>query len=79
MSVQLSHRVWIEKLAQILSEYGLSDEKAHHINIRLAVKDGDLFIGMRDDCKLFNIAEYEQLLQSRDEKEMSPACFLRLN
>ena len=53
----------VEELAQILSDYGLTDGKEHHIYIRLVSKDEDLIVRLRDDCKLFNVAEYQQLLQ----------------
>ena len=66
----------VEKLAQVLFDYGLSDGKEHHINTRFVSKDGDLIVRMRDDCKLFNMAEYEQILQDRNETEMSPAVIL---
>lgn len=66
----------VEKLAQVLFDYGLSDGKEHHINTRFVAKDEDLVIRMRDDCKLFNMAEYKQLLQDRNETEMSPAIII---
>ena len=66
----------VEELAKILSDQGLADGKEHHIYIRLVAKDGDLIVRLRDDCKLFNIAEYEQLLRDRNEDVISPKIIM---
>ena len=57
-----------EELAGIFSAHGFADGEKHHVNARLVSKDGDLIIRMRDDCKSFNLVEYDRIA-NRDRKD----------
>ena len=68
-----------EKLAEIFSAYGFADGEKHNINARLVSKDGDLIIRMRDDCKTFNLVEYDQIAHQGQRSEDEPGLAIIMN
>ena len=57
----------IEELGNNIIEHGFSDGKAHSIDMRLLVKDEELILRLRDDCRSFNPVErYQMTIQQED-------------
>ena len=46
-----------EELAGNVIEYGFSDGKPHHLEVRTVFEHDDVIIAIRDDCKKFDITE----------------------
>ena len=66
-----------EELALVLKEHGFSDGKPHNINARLVAKGEELIIRMRDDCRLFNITEYYQMVREDHEKGVGMSIIMK--
>ena len=47
----------IEEMASNIVTYGFSDQKPHKIDIRTVIKNSELIIRIRDDCKAFDPLE----------------------
>ncbi len=47
----------IEEMAGNTVQYGFSDGRAHSIDIRVMLKDGDILLRQRDDCRRFDLKE----------------------
>lgn len=47
----------IEEMAGNVLEHGFADGKAHHLDVRVLVKDGSLILRLRDDCRKFDLRE----------------------
>ena len=58
----------IEEMGGNIMEHGFSDGKPHMIDMRILVKDGELILRLRDDCRPFNPVErYRMALQQEDD------------
>ncbi len=68
-----------EELAGLFAEHGFSDGKSHHINLRLVAKNEDLIIRIRDDCRLFNVTEYYQIIREIQDKEQEIGLTIIMN
>ena len=66
-----------EELALVLKEHGFSDGRPHNINARLVAKGEELIIRMRDDCRLFNITEYYQMVREDHEKGVGMSIIMK--
>ncbi|MBQ6594820.1 MAG: ATP-binding protein [Clostridia bacterium] len=58
-----------EELSGFMAEHGFSDGGPHSINMRLAAKNGDLIIRIRDDCRPFNVTEHYRMIQELRDRE----------
>ena len=68
-----------EELAGIFSAHGFDDGNTHHVNARLVAKNGELIIRMRDDCKSFNLVEYDRTAHHNREKEPGLAVIMKMS
>ena len=50
----------IEEMAGNVIEHGFTDGKPHHLDVRVTVKDGQITLRMRDDCRKFDLREKAQ-------------------
>ena len=66
-----------EELATVLKDHGFSDGKTHNINARLAAKNEELIIRMRDDCKPFNLTEYYKMVREDIEQGVGTAIIMK--
>ena len=58
----------IEEMGGNIMEHGFSDGKPHMIDMRILVKDGELILRLRDDCRPFNPVErYRMASQQEDD------------
>lgn len=58
----------IEELGMNIMEHGFGDNKPHIISLRVVVKDKELVLRIRDDCKAFNPLERYKM-QTKDEND----------
>lgn len=47
----------VEEMAGNVIEHGFVDGKAHHLNVRVFIKDDQAVLRLRDDCALFDFRE----------------------
>lgn len=47
----------IEEMAGNVIEHGFSDGEPHHLDVRVVLKDGDIVLRLRDDCRKFDLKE----------------------
>lgn len=66
----------IEEMAGNIVEYGFNDGKEHSINIRMFLREDDLILRVRDDCKPFNPKQQYELM--REEKDDFSGIGIRL-
>ena len=57
----------IEELGGNIIRHGFNDGKPHSIDIRILVKDEELILRVRDDCRPFNPLERYELTQQQKE------------
>ena len=58
----------IEEIGSRIIEHGFRDGRAHAIDIRILVKDDELILRIRDDCRPFNLPEqYELSRKDQDD------------
>ena len=70
--------ICIEELGMNIIEHGFSDGKPHSIDIRLLVKDNELILRIRDDCRRFNLPERYALLEKIDEADPMKNAGIRM-
>lgn len=56
----------VEELAVVLIEHGFNDKKQHYIDIRLAIKQNNILIRFRDNCKPINPIDFYKLDNTDD-------------
>ena len=56
----------IEEIGTNIIEHGFKDKKPHTINIRIVVKDEEIILRIRDDCKPFNPIERYKMRTKND-------------
>ena len=56
----------IEEIGTNIIEHGFKDKKTHAINIRMVVKDEEIILRIRDDCKAFNPIERYKMKTKND-------------
>ena len=56
----------IEELGMNIIKHGFSDGKPHSIDIRILIKDDELILRVRDDCKPFNLLERYELIRQQE-------------
>ncbi|MBO4836298.1 MAG: ATP-binding protein [Clostridia bacterium] len=60
----------VEEMAGNVIQYGFSDGKQHHLDVRVLVKDGNVILRLRDDCMKFDMKEKaEQFVPDPDHPE----------
>lgn len=60
----------VEEMAGNIVQHGFKDKKTHMINIRMLVKDEEIILRIRDDCKRFDpIDKYRTELQFDENPE----------
>ena len=58
----------IEEMGGNIIEYGFSDNKPHSLNMRIVVKNEEIIVRIRDDCKPFNPVErYNMTKENSDD------------
>lgn len=54
----------IEELAGNIVQHGFTDNKPHHVDIRILAKNDELIVRLRDDCRPFDpVDKYRKELQ----------------
>ena len=66
----------IEELGVNVVEHGFTDGAPHAIDMRILVRDGDLILRIRDDCRPFNLVEQYRVLH--DEEDISRNLGIRV-
>ncbi len=56
----------LEEMSIIIIDAGFQDGKAHSIDIKLFVKDGQITIRLRDDCKAFDATQRDAIMHPED-------------
>ena len=56
----------IEEIGTNIIEHGFNDKKTHAINIRMVIKDEEIILRIRDDCKAFNPIERYKMKTKND-------------
>ncbi len=56
----------LEEMSIIIIDAGFHDGKPHSIDIKLFVKDGQITVRLRDDCKTFDASQREAILHPED-------------
>ena len=67
----------IEELGTNIIEHGFKDSKPHVINLRVVVKDKEIILRIRDDCKAFNPLERYRL-KTKNDKDPTKNMGIRL-
>ncbi len=57
----------VEELGSNIIKHGFDDGKPHSIDIRMLIKDEELILRIRDDCRPFNLLEQYELLRQQPE------------
>ena len=58
----------IEELGGNIIEHGFDDKKPHSMYMRVVVKDDEIILRIRDDCKPFNPVErYNMIKEDKDD------------
>lgn len=57
----------IEELGGNVIKHGFDDGKPHSIDIRMLIKDDELILRIRDDCRPFNLLEQYEILRHQPE------------
>ena len=57
----------IEELGSNVIKHGFDDGKPHSIDIRMLIKDDELILRIRDDCRPFNLLEQYEILRHQPE------------
>ena len=57
----------VEEMGRNIIEHGFTDGKEHTIDIRILIKDGELMLRIRDDCRPFNPVERYELIRQQEE------------
>ncbi len=56
----------LEEMSIIIIDAGFQDGKAHSIDIKLFVKNGQITVRLRDDCKAFDATERNAIMHPED-------------
>ena len=56
----------LEEMSVIIIDAGFSDGKPHSIDIKLFVKDGQITVRLRDDCKAFDATRRDAIMHPED-------------
>ncbi|MBQ7606357.1 MAG: hypothetical protein IJU59_07745 [Firmicutes bacterium] len=57
----------LEEMSVIIIDQGFGDGKPHSIDIKLFVKDGQITVRLRDDCKAFNTSQRIAIMDPEDK------------
>ncbi len=57
----------VEELAKNVVQYGFDGKHTYHMDVRICVKEGNLMLRLRDDCRKFSPVDY--MNQFADHKE----------
>lgn len=71
----------VEEMAGNVIEHGFADGKAHHLDVRVLVKDGSVVLRLRDDCSKFDLREKTECWQydpEHPEKNIGIRMVLRV-
>ena len=58
--------ICVKEMAYNIVDYGFDDGKKHFIDIRVIVKDNQVIIRMRDDCRPFDPKKWEEIHNPED-------------
>ena len=56
----------LEEMSVIIVDSGFHDGRAHSIDIKLFVKDGQITVRLRDDCKAFDATQRDAIMHPED-------------
>ncbi len=56
----------LEEMSVLIMDAGFNDGKPHSIDIKLFVKDGQITIRLRDDCKAFGATQRDAIMHPKD-------------
>ena len=56
----------LEEMAVIIIDAGFGDGRAHSIDIKLFVRDGQITVRLRDDCKAFDATQRNAIMHPED-------------
>lgn len=70
--------VCIEEMADNIISHGFDDGKDHNIDIRILIKEGELILRMRDDCRPFDPMEQYNIMRKTDNKDKLKNFGIRL-
>ena len=59
----------IEELGTNIIKHGFNDGKPHSVDIRILVKNKELILRIRDDCRPFNLLEQYELTRQQDKDD----------
>jgi hypothetical protein len=57
----------LEEMSVIIMDEGFSDGKNHSIDIRLFVRDGQISVRLRDDCRTFDASKRVEIMNPEDK------------
>ena len=67
----------IEEIGTNILDHGFKDNKPHQINIRVVVKDKEIILRIRDDCRPFNPLERYKM-RTKNDKDPSKNIGIRM-
>ncbi len=56
----------VEEMAGNIVKHGFNDGKKHNLDLRISVLDDEVRISFKDDCKLFNPKEAQEIMDPED-------------
>lgn len=56
----------VEEMAGNIVQHGFNDKKKHSVDVRIVLKENELLIRLKDDCKRFNPKEVKELFDPED-------------
>ena len=56
----------LEEMAMLIIDAGFNDGRPHSIDIRLFVRDGQIVVRLRDDCKAFDATQRNAIMHPED-------------
>ena len=56
----------LEEMSVIIMDEGFSDGKNHSMDIRLFVRDGQITVRLRDDCRAFDVSKRVEIMNPED-------------
>jgi len=59
----------IEELGVNIINHGFNDGKHHAIDVRILVKEKEIILRIRDDCRYFNPVDYYEIYGQDDNRE----------
>lgn len=66
----------LEEAGNNVLSHGFSDNKTHSMDMRILIRDDDVILRIRDDCKIFNPLDYYEM--TRNNKELIEQTGLKI-